>query len=481
MTEFNENADAGDLVVLQNTSMAVGLARAEIDVQIATAHQFPRSIERATKAIISLATLDEQTAAECNYALPRGGKAILGPSIRLAEIVQQCFGNNRVASRVVAVDRDEKYVEAEGVYHDLQTNSASLARVRRRIVDKYGKLFNDDMIIMTGNAACSIAKRNAIFSGVPKPVWRKAYEESRKIVAGDIKTLTARRADALKAFFHFGVTVEQVFAALDVGGEDDIDLNGLVVLRGMFAALKSGEETVETMFPTKQAARAGATGSPAKAQGEALAAKLKAQGDKPAAGFDAANVARELSGDVKKSEPEPAHDAETGEIAETETAIISEAANEDEKPEVTTSTTARGFDFDQELAQFLADIEPYSDRDALLQFATDLGQDSEGWYCAAPEAIRTRAQEGFQERLARFDKAAKKAAPKSEPAPAADDDDSAEIVKLLDEGRRAAMQGRKKLTFWRGRIPQKLLAKMEPHFAALEKAADAVEKESRDD
>jgi hypothetical protein len=236
---------------LADGSLAIGLTRAEIDTQIATARAYPRSITRATANILTLATMDEATAEECNYALPRAGKPIQGPSIRLAEIIQQSWGNCRVAARVVHADRTEKYVEAEGVYHDLETNSATMARVRRRIVDSKGRLYSDDMIIVTGNAACSIAKRNAILAGVPKSVWRPAYEAARRVVMGDVETLAARRERAVSSFANFGVTPERVFSALGVAGLEDINIDHIPILRGMYAALKNGEETVETMFAAK--------------------------------------------------------------------------------------------------------------------------------------------------------------------------------------------------------------------------------------
>nr|WP_313665578.1 hypothetical protein [Brucella intermedia] len=229
-------------------SLAIGLARAEIDQQVATAKRYPRSIARAQRAIFELVTIDEESAKECNYALPRGGKPITGPSIRLAEIIASEYGNNRTGARVVHVDRVEKYVEAEGVYIDLESNAATTARVRTRIVDKYGKLYSDDMIIVTGNAVCSKAKRNAILAGVPKAVWRKAYEAALATIKGDIKTLSERREAMLKAFAAFGVKPEQIFTALDIGGIDDVGIDEIALLTGMHAALKSGEETVESMF-----------------------------------------------------------------------------------------------------------------------------------------------------------------------------------------------------------------------------------------
>lgn len=231
-----------------DTSLAVNLSRAEIDAQIATARQWPRSLTRATRAIMTLATMDPIAAEECMYALPRAGKPIIGPSIRFAEILFASYGNCRAAARVVAIDHENGFVEAEGVFHDLESNAAQMARVRRRITDKRGRIFNDDMIIVTGNAACAIAKRNAILSGVPRTLWRGAIDKVQEIMRGDGETLAERRVKAIKAFAMFGVKPELVLAALRCHGEEDVTLDHIVVLRGMFSALKNGEETVETMF-----------------------------------------------------------------------------------------------------------------------------------------------------------------------------------------------------------------------------------------
>jgi hypothetical protein len=140
------------------------------------------------------------------------------------------------------------FVEAEGVFHDLETNSSTTARVRRRISDKRGKVFNDDMIIVTGNAACSIAMRNAILAGVPKPLWRRAYETVQATITGDVTTLSVNREKALKALAAFGVKPEQLFTALGREGIEEITVDDIGTLRGMYSALKNGEATVEEMF-----------------------------------------------------------------------------------------------------------------------------------------------------------------------------------------------------------------------------------------
>lgn len=273
-----------------NTSLAVSLARAEVDQQIATARALPRSLTTVMQNIQTLATLDEETAAECVYALPRGGKPIKGPSIRLAEIISSQWGNARVGARVVHVDRVEKFVEAEGVFHDLETNMATTSRVRRRISDKHGKLLTDDMIIVTGNAASSIAKRNAILGGVPRAVWRKAYMNVERVIAGDVKTLSERRDQAMKAFAAFGATPEDVFTALGVKGLDDITIEHMPVLIGMHSSLKNGEATKEEMFGRRVDM----------AQPSGLKDRLEAHNAKKE-GFSAEHINRE-TGEVTRNE-----------------------------------------------------------------------------------------------------------------------------------------------------------------------------------
>jgi len=245
---MNEIVTIDGELIEPTTSMAVQLQKGEIDQMISTAKAYPRSLQRVKQSILSMATLDEESAEECMYALPRGGKPIKGPSIRFAEILKQSYGNCRAAARVVHVDKTEGYVEAEGVFHDLETNSASTSRVRRRILDRQGKVFKDDMIIVTGNAACSIAMRNAILNGVPKPLWRKAYDTVQATIAGDVTTLVETREKAIKAMAAFGVKPERVFEALGVAGEEEIGVDHIVTLRGMHSALKNGEATVEEMF-----------------------------------------------------------------------------------------------------------------------------------------------------------------------------------------------------------------------------------------
>ena len=79
------------------------IEQAQIDTQIATARRYPRNIAKVKAQMLAIATLDEETAAACSYALPRAGKVITGPSVRLAEIALSAFTNVRAATRILSV------------------------------------------------------------------------------------------------------------------------------------------------------------------------------------------------------------------------------------------------------------------------------------------------------------------------------------------------------------------------------------------
>lgn len=239
----------------QDATMLANLSRAELDQQITTARAFPRSVNRFMNECLNMATLTEQVAADCIYALPRDGKTIEGPSARLAEIVASAWGNCRAGSRIVAEDAD--FITAQGVFHDLERNVSITYEVRRRITDRSGRRFKPDMIAVTGNAACSIALRNAVFKGVPKAFWSAIYDAAKQAAVGDVKTIANKRADALAYLQKMGVTQDQVLAVLGIAGTEDIGADQLATLRGLITAIKDEDTTVDQAFGGQEPAGTG--------------------------------------------------------------------------------------------------------------------------------------------------------------------------------------------------------------------------------
>ncbi len=227
-------------------SMVAMISRAEIDQQIATAKRYPRSIKRFVDEATAMVTLNESIAQQCIYALPRDGKVVEGASARFGEIVASAWGNCRAGARVV--NDSGEFVTAQGVFHDLERNVAITYEVQRRITNKQGRRFSADMIGVTANAACSIALRNAILKGVPKAFWETLYQKARAVVAGDIKTLANKRAEAIKQFQIYGVTEAQILSKLGRDGVADIAVDDLVVLFGLLTAIRDGDTTPEQAF-----------------------------------------------------------------------------------------------------------------------------------------------------------------------------------------------------------------------------------------
>lgn len=230
------------------STQAIQLER-EFAQLVEQAQKSKRSVTRFRNDAKTLCTQDEDVASECMYALRRGGKTIEGPSARMAEILVYAWKNCRASSRIVA--EDYRFVTAEGVFIDLEANVGIRVEVKRRITDKDGKRYGDDMIGTTSNAACSIAMRNAVLKGIPKAFWNGAYAEARSTAVGDQKTLASRRASMLDAFAKQGVTQEQVLNHVGRAGVDDIDLNDLSVMIGVFNGIKSGELRIDEAFGPK--------------------------------------------------------------------------------------------------------------------------------------------------------------------------------------------------------------------------------------
>jgi len=223
--------------------------KAMIDMQITTAKAYPRNIKRATENAIAIVTIDVETAQTCTYSVPRGNKPITGKSVHLAKILAQNWGNLRIEAKVVAIDATQ--ITSEGVCFDLENNLAIKTQVKRSIVGKFGR-YNDDMITVTGNAANSIALRNAILSTIPKGVVDKVYNAAMKMIIGDVSDetkLIGRRKqvfDGLKDTFN--VSEKEVLQAIGKAALNHVTADDLVVLIGIGTAIRDGDTTVEQAF-----------------------------------------------------------------------------------------------------------------------------------------------------------------------------------------------------------------------------------------
>lgn len=238
-----------DIVITEDISMFEAGQRAEFDIQIATAKRFPRNLARVKENAISIITMDKATAEQCRYALPRGGKTLSGPSVHLARIIVQQYGNIRVDSRVKQIT--DKQIISEAVCFDLETNYAVKVEVRRSIMSKTGR-FNDDMITVTGNASNSIAFRNAVFSVIPKGITDVCYNTAMEMITGDLsdesKLIKKRNEVVDKMKTAYNITEEHILQAIGLRSINQIKAEQIADLISIGQAIKDGDTTVEMAF-----------------------------------------------------------------------------------------------------------------------------------------------------------------------------------------------------------------------------------------
>lgn len=232
------------------TSALSQIVKSEIDVQISTAKQYPRSIQKFRQDALSMATSDAETAASCFYKLKRGDSYIEGASVRLAEICASAWGNVRYGARIV--DDNGKEVTAQGVCHDLEKNVSTTIDVTRRVTNKYGKRYSDDMVQVTKNAACSIALRNAIYKTVPFTFVKQIYDKAKLAAVGDAKTMGEKKQGMLQAFKQMRVSEDQILEFVEKRSMEDVGQAEIETMLGVFNAIKDGDTTIDEQFGDKK-------------------------------------------------------------------------------------------------------------------------------------------------------------------------------------------------------------------------------------
>lgn len=235
-----------ELIIKDNALM-----KAELDVQITTAKAYPRDIIKAQKEAIIMATLDQETAESCIYALPRkdadGNKEyIKGESVRLAEIVASAWGNLHIGSRVIA--NDGKSITVEGVAWDLEKNLKVSKEVKRSILTKNKQTYSNDMQVVTGNAGQSIAYRNAVLSVVPRAFVKRIYDAAVQAAIGDQQKLGAKIKTLFERFKKLGIEPERILNYFGKKLESEITAAEVEEMIGIGTAVRDNAISIDKAF-----------------------------------------------------------------------------------------------------------------------------------------------------------------------------------------------------------------------------------------
>ena len=232
--------------------MQVAASRAAQEVQAAMviAKRFPRNEFQAMQRI-KTACQRTSLAELAMYSYPRGGQTVTGPSIRLAEVLAQSWGN--IDCGVIELEQRDGESSVMAYAWDLETNARStkvFTVAHERKAGKEIKRLTDprDIYEMTANQGAR-RLRACILSIIPIDVQDAAVEQCEKTLRGDGKEPLKDRATKMVIAFMEELGVPQDAIEKRLGHKiEAISEQELVGLRKIYTSLRDNFAKKEEYF-----------------------------------------------------------------------------------------------------------------------------------------------------------------------------------------------------------------------------------------
>lgn len=249
---------------LPNTMTEVKAQReaSEIQAMVFMAKQFPRNQIQAADRILNACT--RQTLADSAvYSYPRGGQNIEGPSIRLAEVLAQNWGNLDFGIRELSQENGVSTVEAYA--WDLETNvrQAKVFQVAHKRMARVGtKTLTDprDIYEMVANQG-SRRLRACILSIIPGDIVEAALAQCSITQAASVGATPEEIKETIRKLTatmeKFGITAENIQDRYQCRLEA-IRPAQIVELRKIYTSLKDGMSKPSDWFAIKEVKKSSA-------------------------------------------------------------------------------------------------------------------------------------------------------------------------------------------------------------------------------
>ena len=236
----------------QGVSAQAEIARevGEVQAALVIAKRFPRD-ERAAVDRILTACGRQRLAESAAYEYARGGQAITGPSIRLAEALAVNWGN--MLSGVTELSRSGGVSECLAFAWDLETNTRDEKRFHVkhwRDTKKGGYALTDerDIYELVANSGAR-RKRACILSIIPGDVQEAALDQCAATLSAKVDVTPERIASMVEAFEKFGVS--RAMIEKRVQRRLDTITPGLMLQLGrIYTSLADGMSTPGEWFDT---------------------------------------------------------------------------------------------------------------------------------------------------------------------------------------------------------------------------------------
>lgn len=228
---------------------------AQVQTRVEMAIKFPRSYQRAFKKIQECCQRPG-LAKTALYNYPRGGQAVEGPSIRLAEVLAQNWGNLEYGINEIAQEGGVSDVEA--YCWDLETNTRQSKRFKvphLRFTKNGTKKLTDPRDIYEHVANMGARRMRAcILSIVPIDVVEDAVGIIKNTLVKGMGTqaeLREKIKKMLPAYEEMGVTSEHIEEFLG-HNIDAVTAIEMVKLQSIYKSIKDGFAPAHEWFRSKK-------------------------------------------------------------------------------------------------------------------------------------------------------------------------------------------------------------------------------------
>ncbi|MFW2098214.1 hypothetical protein ACG9ZL_18680 [Acinetobacter sp. ULE_I057] len=226
---------------------------AEVQAALVIAKQFPRNPIEAYDRVMN-ACQRPGLAQSAVYSYSRGGSSITGPSIRLAEMLAQNWGNIQYGIRELSSENGESTVEAFAWDVETNTRQTKVFQVPHKRYTRNGSKKLEDprdiYELVANNGARRL--RACILGVIPGDVVDAAVDQCEKTIHASADTSPEGVQKLVVAFEQFNVT------KVDIEGfiqrrVDAITPANVVSLRKIFTSLRDGISSPKDWFKNASA------------------------------------------------------------------------------------------------------------------------------------------------------------------------------------------------------------------------------------
>lgn len=225
---------------------------AEVQGAMVIAKRFPRNPIEAMDRILQACT--RPTLAEgALYSYSRGGSDITGPSIRLAEVAAQAWGNVQFGIRELEQRNSESTVEAFAWDIETNTRQVKVFQVPHKRHTKRGSYTLEDPRDVYELVANQGARRlrACILGVIPGDVIEAAIKQCEETLKANADTSPEGLKRLVAAFEPFGVTQGQIEKRIQCRLEA-IRPAQVVLMKKIYASLRDGMSSPSDWFDPEQ-------------------------------------------------------------------------------------------------------------------------------------------------------------------------------------------------------------------------------------